>query len=160
MTEGYTEEEVRVAEKAYKKEEAERLGKQYGLDPAMVELYGGETTEDMEAFSKVVSQNIKGTIERQQQAENPGETTPLTQAEKEKQQIYGEDHYEATPEEIDAFSTEQYRIWKESGAHIKTESEVADSDTQQGRAEEVERLDKMRMGEYAQEMNRRDNLSG
>lgn len=150
-TEETTDEQFEKAAAYLRKGEAERLGKEHGIDPSMIDSLGGE---DMASFAKAVAEGVKSAGK------------PETQAEREKREILGS-HYEATNEEIAKFTPEQYLRWRDGGAHIKAEPSDADNESEaqaqveeQAQAEEMERLDKLSMVEYAQEMNRREKENG
>jgi hypothetical protein len=75
-----------------------------------------------------------------------------TLAESEKAKIYPE-HYEATPEEVDAMTMEQYKTWSDLGGHLKKTAEEIRLDEEaeerdRAQAEENELTEKMTMEEY------------
>jgi len=73
---------------------------------------------------------------------------PRSQAEAEKRQIYGLEHYEATLEELDKMTPDQYKVWREQGSHMKP-IEVDTTAEDEAKAQELKLIDSMTVAEYA-----------
>ena len=73
---------------------------------------------------------------------------PRSQAEAERSAIYGEDHYEATPEELEKMSVEQYVVWRNQGGHLKS-IKVDTAAEDEAKAKELEMLEGLSIEQYA-----------
>jgi len=74
-------------------------------------------------------------------------TVETTVEEAEKQKIY-ELHYEATMEEVEGMTIDQYARWRALGSHIKQPRDIEAEERARAQAEESEKIAKMSMEEY------------
>jgi len=119
-------------------DEAEERAKALANDPVEKDfkkfvhaIYHNEPLQDEDIPSAEVMGEIRKAINeaemekvKEAEAEVDAETEGIaeevrSQAEAEKRQIYGLEHYEATLEELDKMTPDQYKVWREQGSHMK-----------------------------------------
>jgi len=150
-------------------DEAEERAKALANDPVEKDfkkfvhaIYHDEPLEDEDIPSPAVMLKIQEAINeaetekvKEAEAEVDAEIAslgiaeePRSQAEAERRQIYGEDHYEATPEELDKMTSDQYKVWREQGSHMKP-VEVGTAAEDEAKAKEIEMLEGLSIEQYA-----------
>jgi len=123
-------------------------------------IYHNEPLQDEDIPSAEVMGEIRKAINeaemekvKEAEAEVDAETEGIaeevrSQAEAEKRQIYGLEHYEATLEELDKMTPDQYKVWREQGSHMKP-IEVDTTAEDEAKAQELKLIDSMTVAEYA-----------
>ena len=148
-------------------DEAEERAKALANDPVEKDfkkfvhaIYHNEPLQDEDIPSAEVMGEIRKAINeaemekvKEAEAEVDAETEgiaeePRSQAEAEKRQIYGLEHYEATLEELDKMTPDQYKVWREQGSHMKP-IEVDTTAEDEAKAQELKLIDSMTVAEYA-----------
>ena len=146
-------------------DEAEERAKALANDPVEKDfkkfvhaIYHNEPLQDEDIPSAEVMGEIRKAIneaemEKVKEAEVDAETEGIaeevrSQAEAEKRQIYGLEHYEATLEELDKMTPDQYKVWREQGSHMKP-IEVDTTAEDEAKAQELKLIDSMTVAEYA-----------
>lgn len=148
-------------------DEAEERAKALANDPVEKDfkkfvhaIYHNEPLQDEDIPSAEVMGEIRKAINeaemekvKEAEAEVDAETEGIaeevrSQAEAEKRQIYGLEHYEATLEELDKMTPDQYKVWREQGSHMKP-IEVDTTAEDEAKAQELKLIDSMTVAEYA-----------
>ena len=148
-------------------DEAEERAKALANDPVEKDfkkfvhaIYHNEPLQDEDIPSAEVMGEIRKAINeaemekvKEAEAEVEAETEGIaeevrSQAEAEKRQIYGLEHYEATLEELDKMTPDQYKVWREQGSHMKP-IEVDTTAEDEAKAQELKLIDSMTVAEYA-----------
>jgi len=148
-------------------DEAEERAKALANDPVEKDfkkfvhaIYHNEPLQDEDIPSAEVMGEIRKVINeaemekvKEAEAEVDAETEGIaeevrSQAEAEKRQIYGLEHYEATLEELDKMTPDQYKVWREQGSHMKP-IEVDTTAEDEAKAQELKLIDSMTVAEYA-----------
>jgi len=150
-------------------DEAEERAKALANDPVEKDfkkfvhaIYHNEPLQDEDIPSAEVMGEIRKAINeaemekvKEAEAEVDAEIASLgiaeevrSQAEAEKRQIYGLEHYEATPEELDKMTPDQYKVWREQGSHMKP-IKVDTTAEDEAKAQELKLIDSMTVAEYA-----------
>ena len=150
-------------------DEAEERAKALANDPVEKDfkkfvhaIYHNEPLQDEDIPSAEVMGEIRKAINeaemekvKEAEAEVDAEIASLgiaeevrSQAEAEKRQIYGLEHYEATLEELDKMTPDQYKVWREQGSHMKP-IEVDTTAEDEAKAQELKLIDSMTVAEYA-----------
>ena len=148
-------------------DEAEERAKALANDPVEKDfkkfvhaIYHNEPLQDEDIPSAEVMGEIRKAINeaemekvKEAEAEVDAETEGIaeevrSQAEAEKRQIYGLEHYEATAEELERMTPDQYKVWREQGSHMKP-IEVDTTAEDEAKAQELKLIDSMTVAEYA-----------